>query len=132
MEVVYQGFHENSELPIKRGQELTIPKGTLYHHRGELHETRRAYKVRVHSVLNGMSVCVGHIYKDGHVNLNFMSRNDRETVEELYGTSDLSQLWPRMTVRNNSIYLPVSNPMVTWAGSGGYWSDADINQFLSE
>ena len=132
MKTQYLGFHRPEELPIKRGQELTIPKGTIYQHRGKLHETRRAHKVKVQSVLGGMSYCVGHRYNDGDVRFSYSNRRDRDNIKAAYGTDVLAQLWPLMTIRENSLFLPISNPEVTWAGAGGYWSDADINQFVTE
>jgi hypothetical protein len=133
MKTMYLGFHETSELPIKRGQSLTIPKGTIYRHRGQLREVKRATTIKVHSVMHGMSLCVGHLYQNGEVHFSFMDRHDPERIKEIYGHSNVAELWPLMRVNEyGSIFLPISNPEVTWAGSGGYWSEADINQFVTE
>lgn len=32
----------------------------------------------------------------------------------------------------NMMGIPPRNPMVEWAGSGGYWCEADINDILRE
>jgi hypothetical protein len=131
MKTIYRGFHNVSELPIKQGQTLTLPKGTIYRHRGELREVKRATTIKVHSLQSGRSLCVGRIYKDGEVHFSFMSRNDPELIKKVYGHAIMEDLWPLMTVNEyGSVFLPVSNPEVTWAGAGGYWSDADINQFV--
>lgn len=131
MEILYRGFHEDNELPIRLGQTIQIPKGTIVEHRGQLQETKRSYRVRVDHVLNGMSYCVGYWHKPTQTaHFSFVSRYDRERVKELYGTDDLSQLWPLMSVRGGNIFLPIINPQVRWAGKGGYWSAADINQLL--
>lgn len=48
-----RGYQDNSALPIKKGQEVTVPKGTLYNYRGKLVEAKRAYKVKVDHLLSG-------------------------------------------------------------------------------
>jgi hypothetical protein len=42
------------ELPIQRGAVVTIPKGTSVSRGREVHVTKRAYKVRLHDVYNGV------------------------------------------------------------------------------
>jgi len=125
----YLGYHDVNSLPIQAGDEVTITKGTLYKHRGELREARRAKKVRISHVLCGMSECVGH-YHNGVVSLYITDRHTLARVQKRYGTTPLTELWPIMSVRDGSIFIPVQNPEIVWAGSGGYWSEADINQFV--
>jgi hypothetical protein len=42
------------ELPISRGSEVTIPKGTSVSRGREVHVTKRAYKVKLHDVYQGV------------------------------------------------------------------------------
>lgn len=46
------------ELPIRRGAEVTIPKGTKVTRGRTVQVTRRAYKVRIHDVYNGVPAYV--------------------------------------------------------------------------
>ena len=127
------GYNEN--LPINRGDVVTIPKGTLIKYRGELKEITRAYRVKVDHVLSGQSIPVGAYFKH-HDECQFFywSRSDREIVRRLYGTEDSSTLWPLMTTLDHgnylSLFLPIQNPEIVWAGRGGYWTSADINQIV--
>lgn len=47
------GFHTDDALPIKRGDTVTILKGTPIRHNGKDHRAGRTYKVKVDHVLNG-------------------------------------------------------------------------------
>lgn len=139
MKNTFQGYTADENLPFKKGEFITLPKGTLFHHRGELQETKRTYKVKVDHMLNGSDMCVGHFYTDRQeAHLTYYNRHDADWVKKTYGTDDLTQLWPLMKVvrygrddRHVAIYLPMSNPEVRWAGKGGYWSSADINQLVA-
>jgi hypothetical protein len=126
---MFLGFYHDSEIPFKAGQVVTLPKGTLVQTRLGLVENKRARRVKIDRILNGMSICVGHVYGGGtRVSFQFGYESDIRRCKEIYGTEDLTQLWPLMRVINGSIFLPFSNPVIRWAGSGGYWCDADINQ----
>jgi len=82
------GYHEDSELPVKKGDFVTIRKGTIIKTVGrEPRPAGRTYKIKIDHILNGVNRY--YDYRDEPVN--------------------------------------VQNPRVRWAGPGGYWSDADIN-----
>lgn len=74
------------DLPIKRGHQVTIPKGAVIHnlHKGT-YVAGRTYKVKVDHVLSG------HRSHDNN---------------------------------GEDIHHP---PKVRWPGTGGYWSEVDIN-----
>jgi cell volume regulation protein A len=73
-------------------------------------------------------VLASTVLQGTRVSFQFGYESDIRRCKEIYGTEDLTQLWPLMRVINGSIFLPFSNPVIRWAGSGGYWCDADINQ----
>lgn len=127
----FTGYSE--EFPIHPGEMITIPKGTLVECRGQLTETKRAVEVRVDHILPGTSIPVGFSDKQGNNIWSYCTRGAREEVQKIYGTTDLNTLWPLMHVdAYGNISLPSSNPEVRWAGSGGYWKSADMNQLVSE
>lgn len=86
----FMGYHLDSELPIKRGDTVTIPKGTLVRCNGETKPAGRTYKIQVRSL-----GCGQNFYQDG----NAFREDD----------------------------VPMVSPTVVWAGTGGYWAEADIN-----
>ena len=131
MKPLLLGYHDVETLPIRKGETITIPKGTLYTYRGKLVDSKRSYKVKVDHVLAGWSIPVGWFMPlFGDVHFNYLNRQDHGIVQSVYGLDyKLEELWPLMTVRNGDILLPLSNPEVSWARSGGYWACADINQF---
>lgn len=128
----FQGYCE--EFPIKPGQVITIPKGTLVTCRGVLSETKRSTKVKVNHVLSGMSIPVGYFHAaSGKHGWSYCTKDARQDVQKVYGTTDLDSLWPLMKVDGyGHISLPYSNPEVVWAGPGGYWKSADLNQLFTE
>ena len=83
----FVGYHDEHSLPIKRGDTVTIVKGTPVRNRGKTKPAGRTYKIKVDHLL------------------------------------------PGCTDRPFSSEGPVhkSNPLVRWGGSGGYWSEVDIN-----
>jgi hypothetical protein len=81
--VAYIGFHKEDLLPIKRGQVVSVPKGTPVKQVGKpIRPAGRTFKVKVDHLL--------------------------------FGFED-----PERGI--------VQNPQIRWAGSGGYWCEADIN-----
>lgn len=95
--VKFEGFHEDKDLPIKRGDTVTIPKGTvirtmLPRPEDKVRIAARTYKVRVDHILNGITV----------------------TEEAAF-------------LRRGETPGHKSNPTVRWPGKGGYWFEVDIN-----
>jgi len=57
----FEGFHEESTLPVRRGDLITIKKGTTIHTTMPRIEDRtriagRTYKVRIDHILNGITI----------------------------------------------------------------------------
>lgn len=82
------------ETPLKRGDEVSIPKGTtistIYH---GVRKAGRTYTVKLHDVYPGMPA-----YRD-------------------YGYS-------------SGVIIRPTAPKLVWPGTGGYWSEADLNEVL--
>ncbi len=103
----YIGYHEDNELPIKRGDVVTIPKGTTVrtmHPSRKLYVTKRSQKVTVDHILNGIGLPEGHPRCDEF----YRAFHDHET----------------------SATRQIRNPSIRWPGTGGYWCEADINDVL--
>lgn len=137
--VMYRGYHDDDAYKIfRRNQLITIKKGTLVRDgKNVVKAASRKQHIKIHSFNCGMSICVGHFHDiSGHVGLYYQSKYDHETVMRTYGTEKLEDLWPLMTVKRYddskmvSIFLPISNPEIVYAGSGGYWKYIDINQLV--
>jgi len=86
-----KGYVEN--LPIKPGDEITIPKGAVIFHRGETSPVKRTFRVKVHHVLNG--------YTPDAAEVAYQARHGRTNTG--------------------------FNPRAIWVGTGGYWSEIDMN-----
>lgn len=133
----YVGYHEDKDIPFTKGQLVKIPKGAILKTRKGLKEAKRTYTVEVNHTLNGSSLAVGSKFRDnGSEHFYYSSRNDQETVRDLYGTDDLTALRDKMVERDlgspthTTLFLPISNPTICWAGEGCYWIECDINQLL--
>jgi hypothetical protein len=97
----FVGFHEDDQLPIKKGHVVTIKKGTVIHsmHPDPAKKRRvagRTYKVTVDHVLNGRS--------------------------------STDHVWNEETRKYDEVRTPIDNPSVRWPGESGYWCEVDINQ----
>lgn len=141
-----RGYYEPSELPIKCGDTVRVKRGTvvkrLFH--GEK-RAKQTYTITVDHVLSGRAMNVGTFHPaddQGPDRLALMSFREKysEPFARIYGTHNLEALVfymvavPRITVSGKvyySLFLPLSNPEVRWAGSGGYWMEADINDILA-
>jgi|APSaa5957512622_1039677.scaffolds.fasta_scaffold25915_2 hypothetical protein len=149
--LIWHGYHDLRELPIKRGARVYIPKGTHITSSGpgelSTREAGRGYRVVVHHVLPGRTMTVGHVYvRDGEQDWSWAVRE-----KDLYGAMTRLGL-PHMYRRDieaalekikelamQNLHSPYShrkmmdarihteNPSVRWAGTGGYWQEADIN-----
>jgi mannose-6-phosphate isomerase-like protein (cupin superfamily) len=94
----YVGYHPIETLPIKRGDVVTVPKGA---------------PVRT---------------TDPHGKSRVVRRTHKVKVVTVSPGADYVQLRPGHPDANerDEVHVVV-NPSVTWAGSGGYWHEVDIN-----
>ncbi len=123
----FLGFHNDNEIPFSQDQLVKIPKGTLIEHRSELKEARKDYMIKVDHILPGRSLWVGYFGKTkSSVYFMKLREDDLSIIRHVYGTDKLEDLWPMMNVidygsQSCSLYLPVENPQIRWAGRGGYF-----------
>ncbi len=54
----YLGYHDDSDLPVKRGDVVTIKKGTMIRHRGQVKPAGRTYQVTINHLMNGQNAMV--------------------------------------------------------------------------
>jgi len=120
----YEGYHSDSALPIKRGQKVVIPAGVTVRSLGAkgTYVTKRAQTVTVHIIMPGQSIP------------NHWALGDKDYRRPLEAKGfDFGPLEALRAANSPEYYegkVNVSNPMVTWAGAGGYWCDVDINDIL--
>lgn len=94
----FVGFYEDHELPLKRGQMVTIKKGTMIKTVGRpAKPAGKTYKITIHHFLPGIT---------------------RPETKIDYDVKP---------PKANRVLVHESNPMVVWPGPGGYWSEVDIN-----
>lgn len=85
---LFLGYLPDEMMPVKKDQEVTIPKGALIMHRGKTTLNARTRKVKVHHTISG-----ANFYRDHH----------------------------------NTLHT-ITTPKIVWPGSGGYWSEVDMNE----
>ena len=147
---MYVGYHEHSKLPFKVGDVVLLPKGTPVKStnpaRGS-YVTNKEQRVRVAAVGSGQSFPVGTVTHCTGLPVNFrwsVSGNDLPHLASVLGLpyetppeqSAAHREIERVARQNlkpvgNGIRfiaeVPTLNPTVRWAGTGGYWCEADIN-----
>lgn len=103
----YIGYHNDAVLPIKRGQTVTIKKGTKIRCmlRGDV-VAGRTFKIQVHHLMPGCSYHKNLITECDLRVLGMTFEEVRNYPEE---------------------FIPQKNPEVCWPGRGGYWQSVDIN-----
>lgn len=126
-----RGYVPNSELPYPKGARVQLPAGTPVNTRKGVKILKRAQTVTVEQWLNGSSLPAGiYWHKHDAADLGYQTDNDVHTVESLYGTTELAELWPLMHLEEDGektwLYLPLSSPQLRWAGTGGYWMSVDL------
>lgn len=94
----YVGSMLDSEFPLKHGDVVTVKRGTPIFHRGEWRLARRTYKVKIHHF--------SAIWTSAAKRLVPYPNNWPEPVETVNG---------------------VLCPAICFPGSGGYWSDINLN-----
>jgi hypothetical protein len=123
----FEGYHSDSALPIKRGQKVMIPAGVAVRSTNPSrpsYVTKRAQMVTVRIILPGQSVP------------NHWALGDKDYRRPLeakgFDFAPLEALRASNSPEYYNGHVAVSNPMVTWAGAGGYWCEVDINDLIDE
>ena len=106
-----------SILPIKNGDKVKIKKGVLlrsmHPSKNGWYENSRTRTVTVNHTNCGMEVVKCEVEK------YYMQEAERALGEDL--------LLEMLETKGNHELIPVYNPSVIWAGTGGYWVECDIN-----
>lgn len=119
----FAGFHAAADVPFKPGQLIVIPKGTRITTRKGPREAKRTYTVRVNHILPGRSIP----YHEALFN-----RSYRPMLEQR--GFDFAPLQAAYDANSPEYYrgrVPLDNPQIRWAGTGGYWFGVDINHILT-
>ncbi len=121
----YEGYYTDSELPIKPGTKVRLKKGTMLNSmhpsKDGPYECGRTMTIEIDHVLNGIS-------KPAYMLL--YERNRHGADSPLLGNIDWDEVgrtYHENTAESYKKMFPVQNPRVVWAGAGGYWVEADIN-----
>lgn len=144
---MFRGYCDDLKtLPVKAGDTVHLPAGTrVTGYNIEPKVLKRAQQVKVHHILCGQSVRIGDVYPSGAVAINGCHHRELDSYCRRFGIetkgwsddsayrklADLPQA-ERKEDRPGwvQIWLHLENPKVVWAGSGGYWREADINDVL--
>lgn len=122
IDMKYEGFHTDSALPVKPGTKVRVPKGALLHSTHPQNdswiENGKSRTVTVNHVLNGTSMVVYEL---------LYQRKRYGDDEPMLRGVDWDEVNRLMESNGGNHMYPVKNPQVVWAGSGGYWVSADIN-----
>ena len=121
-----KGYVPDSQLPVKRGDVVRIRKGTpVATGRRNTRLAGRTYTVKVHHVLPGIEIPLYDLFNDRHWELYQSYFSLEELFEMEYELLECQQ--PGGNPGNAYRPIPITNPRVVWAGTGGYWTEADIN-----
>lgn len=153
---MYIGYHETKSLPIKRGQTVTIPKGTKvksFNPSRREYVLTRAQTVTVNHLMNGQTYTAASvIVKDGVETSFRWSVSDRD-IHSMMEILDIPNETPaekaaalaaleakarehlvlRYERDGHQVFdaiIHTSNPTIVWPGTGGYWCEVDINDVL--
>ena len=122
MSKIYEGFHEEADLPVKRGDRVRVRKGakliSTHPKKGGEYEAYRSQVVTVHHIMPGQSY-------DGI--LTESQRGWLETKGFSEQLAEMDRLRTEDQAAWNDYRIHTKNPRVVWAGTGGYWIEADIN-----
>lgn len=96
----FEGYHDQHDLPVKKGDRVTIRKGTVirttHPQRSPSYIAGRTYKVTIHHMMEG--------------------------------SSDTKHEWDEAAQKYREVRIPRDNPSVNWPGEGGYWCWVDLNE----
>lgn len=122
----YEGFYTDAALPVKPGTKVRVKKGTMLKSMHPSKDGRyplgKTMTVKVHHVLNGISMPAIDLIRDrGRYGANdpMFAHVDWDEIDRLRG-ENAPEYYEQM--------FPMKNPTVVWAGAGGYWVEADINE----
>lgn len=144
-----QGYYPYSEIPFKKGDVVTVPKGTLIKSTGGAPKvSTRTQKVTVHHVMPGSMAFLVEKLSGGRFYFDCVDRTMEDALTragatealkilqgpnvDLFAEEIIQDLEGRGLLRwdGDNGYLVLDNPQVVWPGSGGYWREADVNNVV--
>lgn len=134
----YVGFHNENTLPVKSGMKVVIPAGVKIR---STHPSKREYVSKrpitpiIHHVMPGQSTNISMFIGNDY----YKRQQYPDAVEYFAAYDKLRADLDRETDHDKrramheeyfKMSIPTANPSVCWAGTGGYWCEADINDIL--
>jgi hypothetical protein len=115
--MAYIGYYDDKHLPFKRGETVVIPKGVQVYMR--THPSKKGYVTK-----RSMEVKINHILPGQTVPERDYERYHKAEYPDCPHSEE--EVHPGYTQR---VYY-LQNPRICWAGTGGYWCEAEINDIL--
>jgi hypothetical protein len=145
--MTFRGYYPDHKIPFKRGDLVVVPKGTLICGTGGAPKvSSRMQKVKVHHTMPGSMALLFEKLDSGRFYFCYVDQvmerklRDADATEALNliqrtytGWSCAEEIIQDLEDRDllrwdgNKCYLVLSNPMVVWPGTGGYWREAEVN-----
>lgn len=123
----YVGHVAASSLPFRRGDQVVIPAGVTV---TSTNPSRRSYKTTRKQRVTAVMVMEGCSVHPSMTNFRFQPGTPEgdqfEAFRQLRETANTPEAYQQM--RDFRIHM--SNPSISWAGTGGYWCDVEINDLL--
>lgn len=131
----YVGYVDERDLPYQRGDRVVVPRGARVL---STHPVRRLWVTARRQI-----VTVDHIIPGVSHNISNMIGLERERYpgyEEWFALFDAirnmrlkqnpGKLLDLLYVLENKFTMPISNPIMRWAGTGGYWNAVTFNALM--
>jgi len=142
--------HQKGELPLQKGDRIRVPRGTLIRttnpSKPREYRSKVSRTVRVDHTLSGQSIVVAFKHPTRYIRGSMHWRDfynicqnrgldypyqQEPPIDELLAMFKEAgiELEERDALggKYQNVWLHLNNPSVRWAGSGGYWCEADIN-----
>jgi hypothetical protein len=121
----FEGYVEDSRLPFKKGDRITIPAGVSVRSTNSSKHTyvqTTSRTVKLHSIMPGRSERISAAFSDKYLMRELAARGfNYEPIIALKDANDPEYYRG---------YIHLSNPAVCWVGEGYYFCEVDINDVL--
>ncbi len=120
---LYEGYHADADLPFKKGDRVRVKKGarlfSTHPQKGGYYESYRSQVVTVKHMMRGQTYMPPHITEGERDRLELKGFGEQLAEMDRLRKTDM-QAWHNFRIHTR-------NPRVVWAGTGGYWIEADVN-----